>query len=343
MEKNDRNQEPRQSWPEKAKKRSDAITESEQQYRRIFECSPQVIAIVDTEGTILDVNQRIFDWLGYKPEELIGTNLMELPFLPEESKTLAEEKLYQMVLGKDEPLYELIFMTKKGEKRVGQVLSNPIRNGQGKLEKLLVMARDITEQKKGEEALKTSEEQFRLIIESSHAGIGMVDEAFRVVYVNDQLCRMLGYPRKEILGQDFRKFLDEGSQQFVADRYVRRQRGEKIPPKYEFGIVRRDGERRRIEVVNTVIKDASGRKRTLCQVLDITERKQAEEAVKQSEKDYRGLFENAHDAIFVFTPEKEIILDVNIELVRCMGSPERNSSGCQLRIFPRIFSSEKNA
>jgi len=311
MEKNDRNQEPRQSWPEKAKKRSDAITESEQQYRRIFECSPQVIAIVDTEGTILDVNQRIFDWLGYKPEELIGTNLMELPFLPEESKTLAEEKLYQMVLGKDEPLYELIFMTKKGEKRVGQVLSNPIRNGQGKLEKLLVMARDITEQKKGEEALKTSEEQFRLIIESSHAGIGMVDEAFRVVYVNDQLCRMLGYPRKEILGQDFRKFLDEGSQQFVADRYVRRQRGEKIPPKYEFGIVRMDGERRRIEVVNTVIKDASGRKRTLCQVLDITERKQAEEAVKQSEKDYRGLFENAHDAIFVFTPEKEIILDVN--------------------------------
>ena len=82
---------------------------------------------MDKDGTILDVNQRIFDWLGYKPKEIIGTNFIEVPFLPEESKTLAEEKLYHMALGKDEPLYELTFMTKKGEKRVGQVLSNPIR------------------------------------------------------------------------------------------------------------------------------------------------------------------------------------------------------------------------
>ncbi len=311
MKKHDRSQKPRQYGPKKIKKKKKKIIQSEQQYRRIFECSPQVIGIVDNDGTVLDVNQRIYDWLGYKSDEIIGTNFMELPFLPEESKTLAEEKLYQMALGKDEPLYEMTFMTKKGEKRVGQVLSNPIRDGQGRMDKLLVMARDITGWKKAKEALRTSEELFRSIVENSHAGIGMIDDAFKVVYANDQLCRIVGYRRREIIGQDFRKFLDEDSKQLVADRYVRRQQGEKILPRYEFGIVRKDGERRRIEIVNTVIKNQFGGKRTLSQMLDITEQKQAEKALRQSEKDYRGLFENAHDAIFVFTPDKEFILDVN--------------------------------
>lgn len=313
-----------------SKKKKKTVSESEQQYRRIFECSPQVIGIVDNDGTLLDVNQRIYGWLGYKPKEIIGTNFMKLPFLPEESKILAEEKLCQMALGKDEPLYELTFMTKKGENRVGQVLSNPIRNEEGKLEELLVMARDITEQKKAEEALKTSEELFRLIVENSHAGIGMVDDAFKVVYANDQLCRILGYSRKEILDQDFRKFLDQDSKQLVADRYIRRQRGEKIPPRYEFGIVRKDGDKRRIEIVNTVIKDESGRKRTLSQMLDVTEQKQAEEALRQSEKDYRGLFENAHDAIFVFTPDKEIILDVNPRACEMYGFTKEEFIGMSL-------------
>lgn len=311
MEKHDRHQKLRQSMPKKIKRNKKEIIKSEQQYRRIFECSPQVIGIVDNDGTLLDVNRRIYDWLGYKPDEIIGMNFMELPFLPEDSKTVAEEKLYQMVLGKDEPLYELTFVTKNGEKRVGEVLLNPIRDEQGRLDKLLVMARDITGWKKAKEALRRSEELFRSIVENSQAGIGMVDDAFQIVYANDRLCRIMEYPRKEIVGQDFRKFLDEDSKQLVADRYIRRQKGEKIPPKYEFSLVRKDGEKRRIEIVSTVINDQSGRKRTLFQMLDITEQKQAEEALRQSEKDYRGLFENAHDAIFVFTPEKEIILDVN--------------------------------
>ena len=130
---------------------------------------------------------------------------------------------------------------------------------------------------KRKEALKESEEWFRSIVQNSHDGIMILDNAYRFTYVNDELCRMAGYSRKEVIGQDFRKFLDEESQQLVANRYLRRQRGEEIPPRYEFNIVKKDGQKRRVEVSSSIIKDPAGQVKTVAQVLDITERREAEE------------------------------------------------------------------
>jgi len=136
------------------------------------------------------------------------------------------------------------------------------------------------ERRQAQEALRESEEQFRSVVEHSHAGILIVDAAYRFVYVNDELCRILGYPREEVIGEDFRRFLDEESKAIVAERYVRRQRGEAVPPRYEFNIIRKDGEKRRVEIRSTVIRDSAGNVRTVAQILDITERKRAEEALR---------------------------------------------------------------
>lgn len=97
--------------------------------------------------------------------------------------------------------------------------------------------------------LMDREDMFRTIVENSHAGIFLVDESYSFVYVNDELCRLLGYSRPEILGQDFRKFLDDESLKIVVDRYIRRQRGQKVPPRYEFNIIRKNGEKRRAESI----------------------------------------------------------------------------------------------
>ena len=139
------------------------------------------------------------------------------------------------------------------------------------------------ERKRAEEALRESEERFRSIVEHSHDGIVIVDDAYRLLYVNDELCRTFGYSREEIIGQNFRKFLDEESKQLLADRYIRRQRGEMVPPRYESNIMRKDGEKRRVEISSTVTKDSAGKVKTLAQILDITERKLAEEALRTSE------------------------------------------------------------
>jgi len=115
----------------------------------------------------------------------------------------------------------------------------------------------------------------------------MVDDNYKFIYCNDELCRMLGRSRHEIIGQDFRQFLDEESRSLVADRYLRRQRGEEVPPRYEFNIVKKDGAKRRVEISSDVIKDAAGKTRTVAQLLDITERKKSEEINQEMMKNLR--------------------------------------------------------
>ena len=179
-----------------------------------------------------------------------------------------------------------------------KVKEQPIEEIKRLRQEVAKLRQEKTERKQAEEKLRESEERFRSVVEYSHEGILIVDDAYHLTYGNDELCRILGYFHEEIIGQDFRKFLDEESKLLVADQYVRRQRGEKIPPQYEFNIVRKNGEKRHVAISSTVIKDLAGKVMTVAQILDITEEKQAEEALQASEERYRNLFENATDGIF---------------------------------------------
>lgn len=125
-----------------------------------------------------------------------------------------------------------------------------------------------------------SEELFRLVVENSLASIFIVDDKFRFIYTNDQLLDLVGYTRQEVIGENFQTFLDEESKQLVTDRYVRRQRGEHVPSRYEFNIVRKDGEKRRVEISSVTVQDPAGKVRTLAQLTDITERKVLEERIQ---------------------------------------------------------------
>ena len=135
---------------------------------------------------------------------------------------------------------------------------------------------DITRRRQAEEALQESEEKYRSIVENALVGIFMVDDVYHFAYVNDELCRILQYASEDLVGMDFRHVLADESRTSVADYYVRRRRGEQLPSRYELSIVRQDGEVRQAEMSATVVKDAAGRIRTMGQLVDITERKQAE-------------------------------------------------------------------
>jgi PAS domain S-box-containing protein len=152
----------------------------------------------------------------------------------------------------------------------------PLRDTKGAVWGVLGTYEDITTRKQVEEALKESEEKFRSIVENALAGIFMIDDAYQFVYTNDELCRILRYSREELLGLDFREVLVDDSRALVADWYVRRWRGGRFPPRYELDVVRRDGEVRHIEMSVVVVNDAAGRPRSIGQLVDITERKQAE-------------------------------------------------------------------
>jgi PAS domain S-box-containing protein len=163
-----------------------------------------------------------------------------------------------------------------------------------------------------------SDERFHSLVENSCEGILIVDDAYRITYLNDELGRMLGYARDELLGRDFRDLLDEESIRFLIDCSLRRQRGEDIPVQYEVHIARKDGEKRRMGIKSMVITDAKGKRETVDRVADITGIKRAEEALRESEERYRTFFEQSKDVIFVADCEGKI-LDVNQAAVDLFG------------------------
>ncbi len=138
--------------------------------------------------------------------------------------------------------------------------------------------------------LRQSEERYRAVVENAHDGILIADDRYRLIYVNDQLCQLMGYSRQEIIGQDFRKFLDEEARCLVADRYIRRQRGETVPPRYEFDLLRKDGQIRRIEISAAVIQDPKNR--TIAHLRDITEQVRAQEIIEQQNAFLRTIIDS---------------------------------------------------
>jgi PAS domain S-box-containing protein len=156
----------------------------------------------------------------------------------------------------------------------------------GYIAMILLMANSlsniIVEATGTKESLVESEERFRTIVENSHAGIITINNNFQITYVNDQLNKITGYSRDEMIGKDFRLFLDDESRQGVADMYIRRQRGQTVSPRYELTIIRKDGKKRIMEMSAATTALSTGEVRTIGQLLDVTERKQAEGALKQA-------------------------------------------------------------
>jgi PAS domain S-box-containing protein len=164
---------------------------------------------------------------------------------------------------------------------------------------------DVTERRKTDRMLQESERVFRSLVENSHSGIFIVADDFRFAYANEMFCTILGYPHGDVVGRDFRSVLDDESRSLVAERYLRRQRGEAVPSRYEFNIVRKNGEKRRVEISSTVVMDSAGKPRTLAQLLDITERKRAEEELRESERKFAGIVKNIPGVVFEFRVRKD--------------------------------------
>ncbi|MGA3086820.1 MAG: PAS domain S-box protein, partial [Thermodesulfobacteriota bacterium] len=181
---------------------------------------------------------------------------------------------------------------------------------------IMVHTDDITERKQAEEALKATEEEYRLVVENVAESISIVQEG-RLKFVNPGSVKILGYPPEVLTSKTFIEFIHSDDREMVMERHIKRMRGEEAPPIYSFRVVRRDGVVRWVEA-NAVVVPWKGKPAALNFLNDITERKEAEEALKASEEEYRKLFENASVGIFHSTPEGRF-LRVNPALATMLG------------------------
>jgi two-component system sensor histidine kinase/response regulator len=139
---------------------------------------------------------------------------------------------------------------------------------------------DITEQKQAEEALRTSEERYRLLVENANEVIVVAQDGM-LKFVNRMTVELFGYSEQELTSRPFPEFVHPDDRGMVVERHLRRLKGDVFQPRYAFRLVTRDGSIKWVEI-GAVLINWEGRPATLSFINDITERKQAEEALQEA-------------------------------------------------------------
>ncbi|PKN76727.1 MAG: hypothetical protein CVU52_03540, partial [Deltaproteobacteria bacterium HGW-Deltaproteobacteria-10] len=178
------------------------------------------------------------------------------------------------------------------------------------------LEQEVAARRQVEEVLRESEEKYRSVVERSLVGIAIIDDAFQYTYANEEFCKMAGREKQEIIGKNFTSLLDEESKLLAAEVNRRRQIGEDVPSQYEFLFVQKNGEKRTGEVRSSLYIDSSGKTKIIIQVIDITERKHVEEALRESEEMHTKLVATMPDIVVRTNLQGEIrfVNDVGLHL-----------------------------
>ena len=296
------------------RKAAEALIESEWKFSAAFRYSPVSIAMTAPfSGRIIDVNDTFLQDMEYTREEVIGRTTIELGIfadIEDRSRLIDELKAQKFVFG-----YECRFRTKSGRIRTS-ILSITFLPVKGEIVQLSIGI-DITERKLMEEALRESEEKYRTVVEKANEAIVIAQDG-KLAYVNPKLAAVMGVTIEELTGMPFVELIHPDDRAMVMDCYRRRLDGEDVPDCYEFRVMGREHELIWFYISAQKIL-WNGRPATLNLLTDITERKRAEEALRESETMFRNLFEQ-HAAIkFIIDPDDGSIVDANARAAEFYG------------------------
>ena len=166
--------------------------------KTLFDWAPEAIVIINKQGILLDANRKLYEWLGYRPDEVIGKYILEMPFFPKETKQIIREKFTQRMSGKEVSPYEVEFLHKNGMKKWGEIHGTQIKDEINNVMIDLVLVSDITKRKTTLDKLKESEEKYRNIFENAFDLIQCVNSEGKFVEVNPKWLQKLEYAKEEI-------------------------------------------------------------------------------------------------------------------------------------------------
>lgn len=237
------------------------------------------IVITDKKGLITFYNKGAVEIFGHRTSDILGKPVLDFYVRKKDAK-----KVKQMLLKSKEGKisdFETQFLTVNGKTIFVNMSATLMRDEADRVIGTLGINRDITQRITLERELKESEERYRTMVESAHDMVAIISEDDRLQYVNEKAEELTAYTRKELIGMNFRDLLDKRTQKSVLERFRKKRRGEKVPIRYEFEILRSDGEKKRVESRSSNLMDADGSINTIAYIRDITERKRYEEALKE--------------------------------------------------------------
>ncbi|MBL7128994.1 MAG: PAS domain S-box protein [Ignavibacteria bacterium] len=281
----------------------ETIKESEEKYRTLVD-SIQDGTFIIHDAKLQFVNDSLAKMVGYRVNELIGLDFITL-IAPEDRKLVAD-RYQRRQAGEDVPKeYDFRLLHKDGETRVYVHMSAGIVEYKGKIASMGTLS-NITERMKSEESLRNSEESYRELFNNATDAIYIQDKEGRFLDVNQGSVNMYGYPKEFFIGKT-PEFLSAPGKNDLEDTVMRIQKAfEGEPQIFEFWGLDKDG---RIFPKEVRLNKGKyfGQDVVIAFAQDITERKQSEEALQESESNLRALFNAMTDVVLEIDNEGKYI------------------------------------
>ncbi|MFA6407516.1 MAG: PAS domain S-box protein [Candidatus Paceibacterota bacterium] len=245
--------------------------------KRLIETAPDMIIVLDKEGRFISANDEAQSFFGYPFEQIKGKHFASIGALENEPLRIATDEFMRVLRGERREAFELTIATQKGEIKDIEAHASIIKENDV-VTGIQVIFRDITTRKKVEEALKESEEKFRILSEQLPAMI-FINKRGHVVYTNKKSEETLGYTKEEFYAHsfDFRTLIAPEYREKTQKDFELHMQGKDVPP-VEYELLKKDG--KRISVVqSTRLIRYEGERAILGIVTDVTTSKEAQQQI----------------------------------------------------------------
>ncbi|HZY38793.1 MAG TPA: PAS domain S-box protein [Mucilaginibacter sp.] len=297
---------------------------SEEKYRSLIEQASDAIFVIDNKGSIIDANASMCRMVGYAHDELLTINVESI-LDPEELKI---EPLEDRILTlKDAAMRERQYVRKNGE-----VFPVEINLKKFADDSVMIIARDITGRKKMEAELREAELKFRTIADKSMVGVYIAQKG-KFTYVNPRFAAVFGYETTELINTfPVETIFHESFRATALENVRKRIAGEVESVHYEAMGLKKDGTPNWVEFYGSraII---GGEPAIMGSMIDITERKQAEEGLRSSELKYKLLFESSPMPMWMIAKDDQTIIAVNEATATQYGYSKEELLHMDLRDF----------
>ena len=293
------------------KKAEEALANEATRRRILVEQSSDGIVVLDQDGKVYEVNRRFAEMLGYTPEEALQLHVWDWDTQWTKKQLLKKVRS----VGTEGEHLETYWQRKDGTIFDVEISTNGVNFAGQKL--VFCICRDTTERRRTEEALRESEEKYRSVVENTNSGIIVIQDG-HIVFYNSWIYQTLGYTEEEYSKMNITDMIHPEDVTLTMERIQERLSGVPGTDTSEIKAVTKSGEIRWIEASSVQI---TWKNRPAIQafILDITERRQAEEALRESEEKFSKAFHASPGSIAISRLKDGTFIEVNESFLRDKG------------------------
>ena len=281
----------------------EALRESEEVYRTLVEVSPDAVLMTGADGVIQKANRPAAILLGFQnADELMGRRAVDFVAADDQQRIMGD--LRSGFAAGAMRNVEYVLARNDGSTVPVEISLSAITDSTGEAKAFVTVARDISERRKAQEALLESEEKYRDLVENSNEIIYTLDASGVLTYISPAVKQLGDYEPEEVIGKTSLSFVHADDLPAVAASLARTIAGDLEPSEYR--LRKKSGEYVWVQTSSKPIYDGDVIVGLRGLIVDIDERKRAEEARRESEERYRSVFEAARDVIYTLSTDGKV-------------------------------------